>query len=597
MSIKKQGNIPDSPSPKTYLKTLLAPYKKKMMLALLIAIFSVLLFILQSYLMAQLFGDWLIAISQQKPLNTALMWQILPWLAVCLVMRPLLNLLKEQYLLKTSLNIRQMVRKKLLSAIIDLGPARHHFGSDGSLSTYVLEQVDELDGYISRFYIQRYLAVMTPFLIALVAFFYSPLASILMLVTAPLVPIFMVLVGSVAAKKSQEQFVAMAQLSGRFLDLLRGMPTLKRLNATSQALNTIAEASTDYQQRTMSVLRLAFLSGAVLELFASLAIALVAVYLGLGLLGVLPWAKGSIPVPYTGALFILLLAPEFYAPLRQLGTDYHAKAKAEAAVENFYPLLATLPKKHSHQEPLKQSQKQAQNQSQKQNMVLTQAPTLTLKNLHIMTEAQRMRLAPVSFCLNAKERVAIVGDSGSGKSSLLQAILGFVPFSGELWINQTLCTANQLKDMRQNMGYLAQRASLLPISIAENLRLAKTQATDDELKTVLKQVGLWQLIHQLPAGIHTLLGERGKGLSGGQQQRIAIAQLLLRNAKFWLLDEPCAHLDPETALQIFTLLGNLSHDKTVLLVSHDLSQVDWMDNTIQLNMPTHASNQHLEATV
>lgn len=576
---------------KAYLKSLLTPHRSSMMLALLLAVVGVLIFIAQSYLMAKLFADWLVDISHKTTPNTQLAWQILPWLAVCLVVRPVLGLIKNHILLKTSLTVRQSVRKSLLQAVVTLGPARQHFGSDGSLSTKMLEQVDELDGYISRFHTQKYVAIITPVLIVIATFFYSPLAAILMLLTAPLVPVFMILVGSAAAEKSREQFAAMSQLSGRFLDLLRGMPTLKRLHATTQAKNAIHQASSLYQKRTMSVLRLAFLSGGVLELFASLAIALVALYLGLGLLGILPWAKGSIPVHYEGALFILLLAPEFYAPLRQLGSDYHAKANADAAVAAFYPLLAATDSRnntidkptattHADTAAITTTTTTASTKE-----LLQKPPALALAHISMTNQDGRVRLHPTSFQVNAAERIAITGESGSGKSSLLQAMLGFVPFSGEIMINDNNHSQQSLAHIRHHIGYLAQQADLLPISIAENLRLANTHASDDELAQVLEQVGLWDLVKQLPNGIHTQLGERGKGLSGGQQQRIAIAQLLLRNSTLWLIDEPCAHLDPETSAQIFTLLAQLSQNKTVLLVSHDLTQVDWVDKQIQLTTP------------
>lgn len=582
-SSTKKTNTPSEVDAKHYLATLLKPYASTMRLALLMAISGECVFIIQSYLLAQLFADWLTTLSAGDVPTSTRVWYILPVLAVCLIVRPILNLIRAQHLLKTSLNIRQNVRKKLLSAIVKLGPARQHYGSDGELSTKVLEQVDELDGYISHFYVQRYLAVITPLIIAVVTFFYSPLASGLMLLTAPLVPVFMILVGSAASEKSQAQFVAMSRLSGRFLDLLRGMATLKRLNATVQALGAVRRASVDYQKRTMSVLRLAFLSGAVLELFASLAIALVALYLGLGLLGILPWAKGYTPVEYAGALFILLLAPEFYAPLRQLGSDYHAKAKAEAAVGAFYPLLQS-----QDNTPINNSA----NGSDADSASLALSPTLTARQLSITAHDGRTRLVATDFDVKAGECLALVGESGAGKSSLLQAVLGFVPFSGHLQINHIDCTQTMLADVRQHMGYLAQSASLLPMSIAENLRLAKSHASDAELKDVLKQVELWPLIKRLPEGVDTRLGERGQGLSGGQQQRLAIAQLLLRDARLWLLDEPCAHLDEDTAQQIFNLLGELKGDKTVLLVSHDLSCVHWVDKTVKLDMPKTDASQN-----
>jgi ATP-binding cassette subfamily C protein CydD len=325
--------------PENPLERLMRPYRRRLYLPLLLALAAVVLFIWQSALLAALFAGWLNAASAgQKPLSDGLR-TILPLIVMCLLLRPLLSLLKERVLQKLSLHVRHGVRRRLLHALAALGPARSHFGSDGALSTQILEQVDALDGYISRFYVQRTVAVATPLLIAAAVFYHSKLAAVLLLLTAPLVPLFMILVGTAAAKKSRQQLDTLSQLGGRFLDLVRGMPTLRRLNAVAQAEKQVSASALAYQKRTMSVLALAFLSGAVLELFASLAIALVAVYLGLGLIGVLPWAKGVVPVSYEGALFILLLAPEFYAPLRQLGNDYHAKAQAQAAAEALQPLL------------------------------------------------------------------------------------------------------------------------------------------------------------------------------------------------------------------------------------------------------------------
>lgn len=562
------SNQKQASSNSKYLKQLLKPYNKKMMFALTLAIAAVLLFILQSALLAKLFANWLNALSTGGEINSSLLWQTMPWLGACLVARPLLNLIKEQYLLNTSLKIRQDVRKKLLKAVVALGPARQYYGSDGALSSKLLEQVEELDGYISHFYVQTYIAVITPLLIIICTFVYSPLAAVLLLTTAPLVPIFMILVGSAASEKSQAQFAAMMQLSGRFLDLLRGMPTLKRLNAGEFAMFSIKNASVAYQKRTMSVLKLAFLSSAVLELFASLAIALVALYLGLGLLGILPWAKGEIPVPYLGALFILLLAPEYYAPLRQLGSDYHAKAKAVAAVELFYPLLQTLNDKP---------------QQKTSDFTLgAAAVALEFANLEIRSPDGRLRLANFNATIDAAERIGIFGASGAGKSSLLQALLGFAPFSGQLLLNGSSVNSSQLAAVRHQFAYLAQNSVLLPLSIKENLLLAKSTASEEELIAVLEQVELWDLIQRLPQGINSMLGERGKGLSGGQQQRLCIAQLLLQNANLWLLDEPCAHLDQETTAQIYRLLGNLSAGKTVLLVSHNLHDVSWVDKKLEL---------------
>ena len=554
--------------PENPLERLMRPYRRRLYLPLLLALAAVVLFIWQSALLAALFAGWLNAASAgQKPLSDGLR-TILPLIVMCLLLRPLLSLLKERVLQKLSLHVRHGVRRRLLHALAALGPARSHFGSDGALSTQILEQVDALDGYISRFYVQRTVAVATPLLIAAAVFYHSKLAAALLLLTAPLVPLFMILVGTAAAKKSRQQLDTLSQLGGRFLDLVRGMPTLRRLNAVAQAEKQVSASALAYQKRTMSVLVLAFLSGAVLELFASLAIALVAVYLGLGLIGVLPWAKGVVPVPYEGALFILLLAPEFYAPLRQLGNDYHAKAQAQAAAEALQPLLDASEGKRPSESGIK--------------MDLNAAPSLQLTGVRIMGAEGRERLAPTSFAVKAGARIGIGGASGIGKSSLLQALLGFSAYEGRIVLNGEDFAALDKKYLQGQSAYLAQTATLLPGSIADNLRLAKAGADEAEMQKVLSEVGLWDVIQRLPNGLNTPLGERGLGLSGGQQQRLSLAQLLLRDAHFWLLDEPAAHLDEETAAELYRVLGQISCGKTVLLVSHDLAAVPWLDDVVVL---------------
>lgn len=553
------------------LKSLLAPYRSRLLLPLLLACVAVVLLIVQSACLAELFATWLAAAARRQLPDAEVLRQVLPWLLGCWLLRLSLGLWKERLLQNLSLEVRSHLREKWLEALAKLGPARHRYGNDGALSTQVLEQVDALDGYISRFYVQSMVAVITPLAIVAAVFFHSKLAALLLLATAPLVPLFMMLVGSMAAQKSREQLQVLEQLGGRFLDLLRGLPTLGRLNATVWAQKQVAQSAGQYQRKTMNVLSLAFLSGAVLELFASLAIALVAVYLGLGLIGVLPWAQGEVPVPYRSALFILLLAPEFYLPLRQLGSDYHAKAQAQAAVEALQPLL------------------QAGNQTDVSDGLIdtavpplesSSAPSISFVQVS-MNDGERQRLSAVSFEIPAATRVGIGGQSGSGKSSVLQALLGFGAYRGQIkWCGEN--HRQHIAHIRSQTAYLAQTATLMRGTVADNLRLAKKHADEHEMKQVLQQVGLWDLVSRLPLGLNTVLGERGRGLSGGQQQRLSLAQLLLRDCPLWLLDEPCAHLDAQTAAEVYALLERLSRGKTVLLVSHDWHELSWLDHTLIL---------------
>jgi ATP-binding cassette subfamily C protein CydD len=464
------------------------------------------------------------------------------------------------------------LRDTLLQRLAGLGPGRQQLGADAALGSRLLEQVDALDGYISRYHVQRYLVVLVPLLLVACTYIFSPLAAVLLLLTAPLVPVFMILLGKAAAAASQRQFVALARMSGRFSDLLRGSWTLRHLGALNAAVDEVELAAEHYRAGSMRVLRMAFLSGAVLEFFSSLAIALVAVYLGLGLLGILPWAKGTIAVPYEGALFILLLAPEFYAPLRQLGTDYHAKAEAEAAISELLPLLEQQVWEHPGREPL----------------TLDGPPAIQCRGLSLYGNEQQQRLAPLNLDIAAGERVVVQGSSGSGKSSLLEALLGFVPWQGEILINARSLLTLARADWLQQVGYLAQQVPIVHGTLAENLRLASPLATDEQLISVLREVALWPVVRQLPRGLNTELGERGLGLSGGQLSRLALARLLLRDTPVWLLDEPCAHLDPQTADVIHQLLARLSKGRTLLLVSHETSGLAWADRVVSLTSPEPA---------
>lgn len=540
--------------------------KRPIYMAWGLSVVSTLVLIVQSWLIAVIFADWLTQISHHRP-ATDVFFDYLPWLMGCLLLRPLLHFCKDQLALDAGLQVASILRKTLVEKLAQVGAARDQYGSDGGLASMVIEQCDALTGYVSRFYLQRLIVVTTPIMLLVAAATQSWIATLILLLTAPLVPVFMVLIGHATARKSRQQFAAMAQLSGRFLDWLRGTATLQRLDAVGHASQDIDASAEAYRMRTMSVLKIAFLNTAALELLAALSIALLAVYLGFGLIGILPWQKNTVPVPYQSALFLLLLAPEFYAPLRQLGADYHVKAQAEGAIAELSPLLAFASAEKTKANPF----------------ILTAPPAIDADNIWV-NHQQRTRLAPLSFAIAAGERLAIVGQSGSGKSTLLQIFLGFCAYQGDIFIdNQNFNTINSTQ-FRHQIAYLSQQTMLLPMSIADNLRLPNPTASNDKLWQILAQVGLKPLIKALPNQLDTQLGERGSGLSGGQQRRLAIAQLLLQDAQLWLLDEPTEHLDSDTAAEINALLQQVTRGKTVLWVTHDATKLPWLDRQISLDI-------------
>ena len=563
----------ESPTPRQRLARCLAPQRHWLRGALLLALSGAVLLVAQSWLLAALFSYWLLAWQGLAPAEAPAAWW-LPALAACLALRPLLHAGREALSRRASRDARAALRRTLLERLGELGPARRRYGSDGTLGAKVLEQVDALDGYIARYRVQSRLAVLVPLLLGAMVALHSPLAASLMLLTAPLVPLFMVLVGRAAAGASRRQLETLARLGGHFLDLARGMGTLQRLGATAQAGRRIAAASEAYRGRTMGVLRLAFLSSAVLEFFSALAIALVALYLGLGLLGILPWAKGEVPVIYQSALFILLLAPEFYAPLRQLGADYHARAEAEGAMDELAPLLDATPWRP---------------EARRAPALGVSPPRLDCRELALFGDGDggRCRLAPLTLSLAPGERLLVQGESGSGKSSLLEALLGFSPYAGSLRVDGVELAELDRQAWHRRLGYLGQQPPVLRGSVADNLRLAAPAAGDAELVAVLERVELWPLLAKRQ-GLATVLGERGRGLSGGQLQRLALAQLLLSEAPLWLFDEPTAHLDPDAARRLHGLIERLSRGRSVLLVSHEADGLDWVDRRLALAAPAAA---------
>ena len=538
-----------------FLKTTFSPVKKIIMVTWLLDMLSVMVLVGQVCVLVWIFNGWLMQFLGQPAGELTNFWQNLTLLAICMLIRIVLGYVRDCLLSNIGLKIASQTRLKLLNKLTTLGLARRYFGSDGVLASKIIDEPDHLLGY-ARFEVQKMTSVSTPLLLAGCIAFYSKTAALILLATAPFIPILMAIIGIATARKSREQMDALAQLGGRFLDWIRGANTLTRLGATDIASTDIAKSSENYRYRTMQVLKIAFLNSTALEMISAVSIALVAVYLGFGLLGKLPWSEGVILTNYQTALFILLLVPEFYAPLRRLGAEYHVKGQAVSCAKAIAPILNFKQKKQGTK-----------------ILTLKNPVGFELKNLTVFGDDGRLRLSPANAVFQSGKRTAIIGKSGLGKSTILQVLLGFGDYEGDVILTDEKQSINyqelDLIHLRQNFGYLSQSAYLLPLTIAETLKLAKLDASDDEMITALKNVQLWQIIEKLPDGIHTKLTERGGGLSGGQGQRLAIAQLLLQDANIWFLDEPTEHLDTKTAKNIKNLLLELSQNKTVIWVTHD----------------------------
>lgn len=560
---KRKGRSQEDIMANAFLKNTFKPVKKTMTLAWLLEVVSVMLLVGQACVLVWIFGEWFDwatvpyegeSQAGVQALNALSVKTAIGVLFVCMVGRMMIGYVKDQILTNIGLKVASHIRGRLFDKLGELGLARRYFGADGAIASKIVNEPDHLVGY-ARFHVQKMTAVSTPLMLAGCVAFYSVTASLILLATMPLVLIFMAFIGIATASKSREQMDALAQLGGRFLDWIRGANTLSRLGAVDIAISDIDQSSESYRKRTMSVLKIAFLNSTVLEFLSALSIALVAMYLGFGLMGMLPWAKGQVLTSYGTALFILLLVPEFYAPLRRLGAEYHTKGQAVSCAKAIAPMLNFKSKHHAGMA-----------------VTLSAPPSFELKNITAFGDDGRVRLSPTNLSFEAGKRTALMGESGVGKSTLLHILLGFGDYEGEVIIDDGTpyhYRDVELAHLRGQMGYLSQSACLLPVSIGDNLRLAKPSASDDELWAVLDKVGLATLIGASPKGLDTPLGERGRGLSGGQGQRLAIAQLLLQDCHVWLLDEPTEHLDAQTAWQIKSLLWELSLGKTVIWVTHD----------------------------
>lgn len=556
------------------LKQWLAPYRRPLLWAVAAAALSVPLLLWQLWCLANIAGSLL---AGTMP-GAHWLWQF----GLSFLLRTAGLLLKDALTAHSSRCCRAALRAQLLARLAAQGAARNRFGPDGALSTLLTEQVDALDGYISRYWPQLFLVLWTPLLIALAVSLHSTLSATLLLLTAPLVPLFMVLVGREASKASSAKLSELSRLAGRLGQFVQGLPVLRRFNALPQAIAQLDDGAQRYRQSTLAVLRLAFLSTAVLEFFSSLAIALVALYLGLGLVGELPWAQGQVPVGFVSAFYILLLAPEFYQPLRQLGNDYHAKAQAEAAALQLaavwqLPQLAAPVAEPSELIPF--SERAGPPPSHRFPPVAPGQLLLQLQHIQVGLAAQP-RLQLSDWSIQAGECWLICGDSGSGKSTLLQLLAGFVEFSGQYRFAASLISPDNRQQLWPQIGYLTQTPELLAGTIADNLRLGRPHLTDKALFAALQQVGL---VAELgPDLLSQPLGEQGQGLSGGQQQRLCFARLLLADQPLWLLDEPFAELDSDTVAELSALLAGLAVGRTVLIASHQQQSLAFIQNRLTL---------------
>lgn len=530
--------------------------RRWLMISRLLGFVSGILIIGQAWILARILQHM---IMENIPREALLM----PFIQLVLVfiLRAWVVWLRERVGFHAGQQIRFEIRRQVLDRLQQAGPAWIQGKPAGSWATLILEQIDDMHDYYARYLPQMALAACVPLLIVVAIFPSNWVAALILLATAPLIPLFMALVGMGAADANRRNFLALARLSGHFLDRLRGMDTLRIFGRGEAETESICEASQDFRQRTMEVLRLAFLSSGVLEFFTSLSIALVAVYFGFSYLGELNFGSYGMTVTLFSGFLALILAPEFFQPLRDLGTFYHAKAQAVGAADSLKTFLEA---------PL------AQPEQGEQILDTSEPVTLHAKDLFITSPEGKMLVGPLNFTLNAGQRAVLVGQSGSGKSSLLNALAGFLPYSGSLQVNGVELRHLQPEGWHRMMSWVGQNPQLPATTLRENVLLGNPDASEDQLFSALERAWVNEFLPQLPDGVDTAVGEQAARLSVGQAQRVAVARALIAPCRLLLLDEPAASLDAHSEQRVMQALSEASTQQTTLMVTHQLEGLmDW----------------------
>ena len=457
--------------------------------------------------------------------------------------------------------VKSDLRQRLTAHLLALGPAYGRLERSGELTNTALEGVEALDAYFSGYLPQLAMAALVPLTIF---FFIVPLdvvSALVLLFTAPLIPVFMVLIGSQADALTRRQWTSLSRMSAHFLDVLQGLTTLKILGRSRQQVEVIALISDRFRRTTLGVLRVAFLSALVLEMVATISVAVVAVEVGLRLL------HGHLA--FEQAFFVLILAPECYLPLRLLGTRFHDGLAGVTAARRIFEILETptlpVPAVATHR-------------------TLTAPSRIQFADVHYAyDEGRQPALEGVSFQISSGQKVALVGPSGAGKSTIAHLLLRFMnPDRGAIMVDGSPLEELDLRAWRRLVGWVPQNPYLFHGSVGENIRLARPGASTDQVVQAARLAHAHPFIKALAQGYDTPIGERGIRVSGGQAQRIALARAFLKDAPLLILDEATSNLDPVIESRLQESIARLMKDRTVLIIAHRLGTVADADHILVL---------------
>lgn len=512
-----------------------------------------------SFLIAQ---SWVLSDTVNKAIFKNIpiekLWPGLLGLLGIFAVRAVLAWLSERFAFSAAALVKKHLRRMLYTQFNKIGPKKLASEETGALINTWIEGVDSMHDYYARYFPAMTLTVMIPLAILVFIYPVDLLSAIILTITAPLIPMFMILIGLGTEKLNQKQWRKLSYLSSHFLDVVQGMTTLKLFNASKREAALVKRLSEEYRLETMKVLRVAFLSSLTLEFFSTISIALVAVLIGFRLM----WGD----IDFQRGFFVLLLAPEFYLPLRRMGVFYHARLQAVGASEHMLHVLSHKTDEHQH--------------GTLQPEIHT--PHIEFKDVSFEYDTRSI-LNNISFEILPGQSTGLVGVTGAGKSTIMAMLLGFItPQQGSILIDGVDLKNIDLAHYRQHLGWVPQSPNLMTGSIRENILLSNPQADEEDMLALCRALQIDEFVSALPLGYDTMLGEKGLGLSGGQIQRIALARALIRETSFILMDEPTASLDHETETAIDKALLDIGHGKTRFVIAHRASTIENMDHVYRL---------------
>lgn len=572
------------PSPEAWLRQQARSVTSRLLASIGWSFVVGLLIIIQARLLA--------TVCQQVVLDGVELSPLLPllvWLACVVLLRAVCVYLSEEAAIGAAAQVKQQVRTRLYQRLLQLKPGGQA-GEAGPLTELVTTGVEGLEAYIARFLPQMVLAGLLPLTMLVVVLPSEWRSSLVLIFSAPFIPLLMVLIGKGTETLNHRQFGQLSRLGGHLLDLVQGLPDLKIFGAAKREAGLVAEASEQYRSATMKVLRVAFLSAFTLEFFSTVGTAVIAVVIGFRLLA------GDLSL--LDGLFVLLLAPEFYLPLRNLGLSYHSRMNGIAAAERIMPLLlqnlANTETQRHRENPTGTSDLEESREKtcspvspclcvSHSDRFLVAAPELTCESVAFRYGGDRGGVQDISLTIPAGSMTALAGCSGSGKSTLARLLLGLAqPEAGRILVNGIDLQELDQQTWRSLLAWVPQQPFFFTASIRENLLLGCGATDDAAVRTALEQVALWSVIAALPHGLDTRLGDQGAGLSGGELRRLALGRVLLRDARLVVLDEPTAGLDAANEQLVLDCLQRLAAGRTLLVISHREATISCCQQVIEL---------------